>query len=167
MHPKYVLHHKQDKAHGRILWDISWSADSRYLLTGSRDKTFKLWEVGGSQPPLHQSMQRASPPNPEAAVRLLHTATEESGVTACCIGPVTSNGLLLVIGTEAGPVRVWMWDGAAMKLQWEAPEGERHVGAVRRLQWVEEEDGDGGKDSPLLASCGEDWAVKVWRWRIK
>ena len=33
------------KAHSRIIWSVSWAPDGRFLATGSRDNTVKLWRV--------------------------------------------------------------------------------------------------------------------------
>ncbi|KAI9142552.1 WD40-repeat-containing domain protein [Paraphysoderma sedebokerense] len=34
---------KNPKAHARIIWDVCWSPDDRFFVTGSRDKTVKIW----------------------------------------------------------------------------------------------------------------------------
>jgi elongator complex protein 2 len=33
----------KNKAHARIIWDCSWSHDDAFFVTGSRDKTVKIW----------------------------------------------------------------------------------------------------------------------------
>ena len=37
---------KNNSVHQRLLWTCSWSADSKYFATGSRDKKVALWSVG-------------------------------------------------------------------------------------------------------------------------
>ncbi|KAJ1559166.1 Elongator subunit elp2, partial [Nowakowskiella sp. JEL0078] len=36
-----------EKAHSRIVWDVSITHDSRFFATGSRDKSIKVWVVEG------------------------------------------------------------------------------------------------------------------------
>ncbi|HJU40725.1 MAG TPA: hypothetical protein VJ724_14235, partial [Tahibacter sp.] len=59
--------------------------------------------------------------------------------------------ITLAVGDDRGHVRVWRIAGRAI-----APTAEfaAHDAAVRRLRWL-----DGGD----LASCGEDYRVRVWR----
>ena len=34
---------RHDKAHERIIWSAAWAPDSKHAITGSRDKTVKIW----------------------------------------------------------------------------------------------------------------------------
>ena len=36
---------KQAKAHDRIIWSCDWSHDDKYFVTGSRDKSCKIWTI--------------------------------------------------------------------------------------------------------------------------
>uniref|UniRef100_A0A6G1SGC1 Elongator complex protein 2 n=1 Tax=Aceria tosichella TaxID=561515 RepID=A0A6G1SGC1_9ACAR len=52
---KLVGTFKSNAVHERIIWDCSWTHDSRYFLTVSRDKKAILWSVDGLRAQLNQS----------------------------------------------------------------------------------------------------------------
>jgi hypothetical protein len=127
----------------------------RYLLTCSRDQSVKLWQMTAQGPSLRPWL--TLPPF-AAAVTAVATARWPSGASAWA---------LIAVGLESGAIEVWRCleagEQPCVEQVWRSDDQQRHAGAVRRLAW---QDGVGsgqlGTTGPLLlASCGDDHAVRV------
>lgn len=77
------------KAHSRIIWKCSWTFDSRFFATASRDKSLKIW----------------SPSNPLAYV--FDYLFDES-VTCCDFAPydIKNGEYILAVGLESGSISI-------------------------------------------------------------
>jgi WD40 repeat protein len=142
------------KAHGRIVWGVSWAPDDSMFASCSRDQSVKLWAApAGPQAPL--------PEQPLLVLPLF-----EAPVTAVAFAPAVGGRQLLGVGLEDGHVQVWEvragGQGAAPSCEalWRSSEWCRHAAAVRRLCWRV---ADAGAGLLQLASAGEDHAVRVAR----
>lgn len=81
------------KAHSRIIWDCSWAPDgSPYFVTGSRDKSIKLWAVTDKV----------------TVVSVLKTNDAVTSV-ACCQALFNGN-LLIAVGHESGEIALYAAD---------------------------------------------------------
>jgi hypothetical protein len=96
--------------------------------------------------------------------------------------PAPRGGHVCAVGLEDGGLQVWAvlatassggdgdggggGGGGGPRLLWSAPPGEGHAAAVRRIGWAPAAAGGGGagpnSGAVLLASCGEDHAVRVF-----
>ncbi|EPS62138.1 elongator protein 2 [Genlisea aurea] len=142
------------EAHRRIIWSCSWHPRRHRFATGSRDKTVKVWEVGGdSSSPVE--LARTLPPFGSSVTAV---SWAEDG--------------RLAVGMESGLIEVWSFLSAPSS----SSNGESvavvrfdpfacHVSSVRRLRWrrrrkndEQEEDGE-----LWLASCGDDNCVRIFK----
>jgi elongator complex protein 2 len=154
--PSFDLLARLKAAHSRIIWGVSWSHDERVFASCSRDHTVKLWSVGAAGPSAKPCCTLPPFPCPVTAVALApaHVTGGGGGSTYLCAVGLEDGGLQLwsaETDPEAGP--------AASRLLWAAARGEGHAAAVRRVAWSPSRAGGG---APLLASCGEDHAVRVY-----
>lgn len=209
------------KAHGRIVWGLGWSPDSRLLATGSRDNTVKVWAVAAPQQRAQHAQQGDQQGGQAAsgssgsssglvlaaalpfssAVRAVAFAptffgaeTGAPGAAEAAEGPGAGGAATrcyqLAVGLEDGSIHLeelQCSEGAAAAgdagqagsagllmldshhTLWQAQRQERHAAAVRRLCW-RREGKEGAADDVacpqpqrcLLASCGEDQAVRVF-----
>nr|XP_056718913.1 elongator complex protein 2 [Euleptes europaea] len=155
--------------HSRIIWSCDWTPDSKYFVTGSRDKKVVMWGECCSA----EENKREDP----AAVKLCFSVLEVGdSVTAVSVSPVlASDGSYLVaVGTEGGKILLYKWK---LHNEWllcsnwtycgETDSSQSHSLAVKRLSWRKRV-GRAGHDSPesgrwlQLASGGADHAVKIF-----
>lgn len=92
----------------RILWSCHWSSDSRYFVTGSRDKRVIVWEPADDT----CSSYRISGQPLECA----------DSVTAVAFGPslLPTGSYLVAIGLDSGQIEFYSWNPltSGSDLQW-------------------------------------------------
>jgi len=121
-----------DNAHKRIVWGLSWH--DGVLLSGGRDGAVKLWRVEG-----------------DGLVCVHEVAFKGESVTSVHFKPTP--GFVFAAGFESGRVKVVVWvEGGQGEEVTELLD--RHGAQVRSVKW--RPDGEA-----VLASCGDDHAVKV------
>ncbi|KAF9419312.1 Elongator subunit elp2 [Podila epigama] len=151
-----------NKAHARILWDCSWSADDSMFATGSRDKTIKIWAKKDAAD--------------SASWTSIATIKLPEAVTAVEFSPLVSNTRhILAAGLEDG--RIFLFESNVDSPETWKPLGEikrefTHVGTVNGVTWrlvKEKEDGASDHHHNLLqlASCGTDHSVRLFNIMMK
>ena len=161
----FVLACKVDKAHERIIWSCSWAADSRHFVTGSRDKSVKVWGLN----------ERAE------GVRCLATMSLDSAVMAVDWAPTITPTLapastaacprpVLAVGCEDGNIS--LWTAASVDAPTWSPLVSvsgvtAHALPVTRLRWRPPAAAMAEEEVVMqLASSGEDHTVRVWDVRL-
>ncbi|XP_054841402.1 elongator complex protein 2 isoform X2 [Eublepharis macularius] len=156
-------------AHSRIIWSCDWTPDSKYFITGSRDKKVVIWGKCCSA-----EENKGDAP---AAVRLCSSVLEVGdSVTAVSASPVLTldGSYVIAVGTEGGAIHLYKWKPNGERLtcsDWtkcaETDSSQSHTLVVKRLSWRKHV-GRAGHDTPesnkwlQLASCGADHAVKIF-----
>ena len=151
------------KAHARIIWGASWTHDSAYFATASRDGSTKLW---------HSSSLSEN-------AKTVCTLPLQAPVMAVAFAPEQSQTALdasytFAVGLETGVISVWSISCCAPSAQadakcvWESPVAYRHCASVMRLCW-QQAAGESVSDrecaqKPVmhLASCGDDQCVRIF-----
>jgi WD40 repeat protein len=139
------------KAHGRIIWDVSFAPagfGSRVFVTGSRDKSVKVWGGGEN-------------------LDCLATVKFSEAVTACAVLQEMVLGMgIVAVGMENGRIFILGCEKAGNMGEWkvlkEVEEGMTHLGAVTGLAW---RPGIEGRKKEL-ASCGDDCSVRIYEIEI-
>jgi elongator complex protein 2 len=158
---RFVLEQHADKkvaVHSRIIWTCSWSPDDKYFATGSRDKKAIVWGDGGD------SVKHWSP-----ASSVLEAKDAVTAIDFCPQLLDLANGVyMLAIGLESGQVSIYSWQcGNSDQTCWskllDFNSSLSHTACVKQVQWQRpplhsEEPKD---NSILLATCGDDYAVKI------
>lgn len=135
----------------------------RCFATCSRDHTVKLWALDATAGAAAVTPLCALPqfPCPVTAVALAPAHVCRRAAAAAAAADEKSEegfGHVCAVGLEDGGVELWAAGGAAPPQRlWACPPGGAHAAAVRRLAWA-----PGGGGGALLASCGEDHAVRVY-----
>ncbi|KAG0342500.1 Elongator subunit elp2 [Podila horticola] len=143
-----------NKAHARILWDCSWSADDSMFATGSRDKTIKIWAK--------KDVENSSSWATVATIKL------PEAVTAVEFAPIIGNkSNVLAAGLEDG--RIFLFESIVGAPETWSPLGEikrelTHVGTVNGISWrlVMATKAGGSNNKLQLASCGVDHSVRLF-----
>eukprot|EP01029_Cantina_marsupialis_P018625 TRINITY_DN4294_c0_g1_i1.p1 TRINITY_DN4294_c0_g1~~TRINITY_DN4294_c0_g1_i1.p1 ORF type:complete len:533 (+),score=188.53 TRINITY_DN4294_c0_g1_i1:176-1774(+) len=93
--PSYELLVHMKKAHKRMIWSCSWSSDSQYLATGSRDQFVKIFKRPNLDDP--------------SALESFSLPKFNKPVTCISFVPMkNSDGLnMLAIGCEDGSMSIW------------------------------------------------------------
>ena len=150
-HEDFSLVAQSDKktGHTRIIWSCSWSNDSAYFFTGSRDKSVIMWGVGEDAQVTRQSKLNCEQP-----------------VTAVSCSPNKQRSFdysyLLAVGLESGDMKLCAVDQENnLHVYYTFGKNICHAAAVLRLKWRpndEYKDDDG----LCLASCSQDCQIKLF-----
>lgn len=137
----YGILRRWQKAHARILWDAAWAPPgSEFFATASRDKTVKLWTVGGAKPPVTLSF-----PEPVVSVDFM-----------------PSSRFVLAVQLEGGRLFILKSKGSAIPpTEWqpmEVPPQHTSGGSSSRISW-RPPPATGGQQ--LLALGSDDLCVRI------
>lgn len=140
-----------NKSHARIIWSLSFSHDSLFCLTGSRDKKVKMWNIN----------QQAN----ENSVSLYLEKSFSDGVTACAFADKFSihdnneKNYIFAIGLENGVVYILSFhvEKKIIDIIGKIHENVGHSLSVNRIKFrrLEEE------NKFEIGSCGDDHSVRI------
>ncbi|KAL0111799.1 hypothetical protein PUN28_013171 [Cardiocondyla obscurior] len=138
---------KKDNPHSRIIWCCTWTQDSNYFATGSRDGKIAIWSVSTI----------------ENVVPTMVLSMQNQSVTALCFAPncITQGNYLLAVGYETGCIeiqKVNVIEKIQSKLL-ELDTSQAHHLTVKRLKFRPT---DHFCDYLQLASCSSDCSVKIY-----
>ncbi|NXC17397.1 ELP2 protein, partial [Corythaeola cristata] len=160
---------KNTAVHSRIIWSCDWTPDSKYFITGSRDKKVIIW----GQCDLSVTTER----NMLDSVKPCSTVLDAGdSVTAVSVSRVlTPDGRYIVaVGLENGKIILYTWKQSGQEpalADWtmcvEMSNSQSHALAVKRLCWRHHVGRAGHNDQNSsewlqLASCGADHCVKIF-----
>lgn len=141
---EYVLAWEQEKAHGRIIWDVCWSPDDEYLVTCSRDKKVTSWKLDDKA----------------ATLEMSSSIKRATGLNSVAFHPkVLSNyRYLLACGSDAGVISFWVMQMGKWTLQADLPNMHGRLPVTRlAFKFVPH------LQSVMLLSAGEDHSVRLTR----
>ncbi|XP_062518296.1 elongator complex protein 2-like [Corticium candelabrum] len=156
----FVLEQHADKKtvlHTRIIWTCSWSPDDKYFVTGSRDRKIIVWKNGEGA--VTQQWSLASD------VFVANNAV--TAIDFCSQQIDELNGVyLLAVGLESGQLSLFSWQcKQKYQLSWnkllDFNSSLSHSACVKQVQWHKEMTHFNSSKHLMLATCGEDYAVKI------
>ena len=129
---------KMEEVHARIIWDLTISEEHNVVLTASRDKKIKIWNL--------------------STLAELGSATFNNALTAIEILPIKIEGyeLTVAVGEENGSVTIQGLKQNSLYKLAEAPKFITHTNAVKRIRAT------GDSDKCTLATCGDDHTVRIF-----
>lgn len=107
---KYKLVARTDKStgvHSRIIWCCSWSHDSAYFTTGSRDGKVVVWGESEEEHPVMGRFKAVSE----------HLDLPKESITSVAFAQsfvLPEEAYLMAVGSEAGEVRLYGWNKHAL-----------------------------------------------------
>uniref|UniRef100_A0A8C8BB05 Elongator complex protein 2 n=1 Tax=Otus sunia TaxID=257818 RepID=A0A8C8BB05_9STRI len=160
---------KNTAVHSRIIWSCDWTPDSKYFITGSRDKKVIIWG--------QCDLSVTTEGNMLDSIKPCSTVLDAGdSVTAVGISRVlTPHGRYIVaVGLENGKIILYTWKQSGQEpalADWttcaEMDNSQSHALAVKRLCWRHHAGRAGHNDLNSsewlqLASCGADHCVKIF-----
>ncbi|XP_076167663.1 elongator complex protein 2 [Ptiloglossa arizonensis] len=139
---------KKDSLHTRIIWCCSWTHDSCFFATGSRDGKIGVWNPNFTD-------------NKIVPTTNLHV---ENSVTALSFSPqsISEHTYILAIGFETGYIEIQKLQLFTNNFAWQKcivyNSSEAHHLTVKRLKFRPQKE---YSCTLQLASCGSDHAVKI------
>lgn len=142
---------KKDSPHLRIIWCCTWTQNSRYFATGSRDGKIAIWST------------KMMDDNTESVVLETTLSMQNQSITALCFAPRCIQGsYILAVGYETGRIDIQkitintenIWSELMMYNTSQA-----HHLTVKRLKF--RPDNENSSDALQLASCSLDYSVKI------
>lgn len=159
---QFVDFASKEGAHARILWDATWSLDSRTFATASRDKSVKVWRIASSK--LLAAPSKEAKDDEEEKVELMATVSRLPDAVTALAFDVANR---LAVGLENGDVYIYQYSASSGSLEKVVNLERHHALPVNELSWrplpleEEEEDVEEIQGHGLLLSAGEDGAVRL------
>ncbi|XP_043545888.1 elongator complex protein 2 isoform X2 [Chiloscyllium plagiosum] len=160
---------KKTSIHSRIIWTCDWTFDSKYFVTGSRDKKVIVWG--------NVALARSTEGSSQSIIRPCSSVLDvEDAATAVSFSPVTSldESYILAVGLDCGNILLYKWkphENNSANADWmkclEFDKSQCHTLTVKRLQWrrpVGRAGHDDENDSNWLqlASCSTDYSINIF-----
>ncbi|CAH1104108.1 unnamed protein product [Psylliodes chrysocephalus] len=149
---------KNTAVHSRIIWSCSWSHDSTYFATGSRDGKIAVWS-------LNKNEERSGPIGKCGLASDPFVFKNES-ITALAFAPaLVSDKYLLAAGLDNGRIELFNWTLQEWHRISIFSEKDYHHLTVKRIAFrpVFGEAGENEDENVLqLASCSSDYSVKIF-----
>ncbi|KAJ3642069.1 hypothetical protein Zmor_024887 [Zophobas morio] len=148
---------KKTSIHSRIIWCCSWTHDSLYFATGSRDGKVVVWRKN------EHKEEKGILGEYEAASK--HLELKGESVTAVAFAPkCVLGGYLLAVGLEVGVIRCYKWTSAGWENLVILDRNLAHHLSVKRLAFrpfTVETRAKNDDNILQLASCGSDHVVRL------
>ncbi|XP_062356367.1 elongator complex protein 2 isoform X6 [Cinclus cinclus] len=160
---------KNTAVHSRIIWSCDWTPDSKYFITGSRDKKVIIWG--------QCDLSVITEGNELDSIKPCSTVLDAGdSVTAVGISRVLTpdERYIVAVGLENGKIVLYTWKQSGKEpalADWttsvEIDNSQSHALAVKRLCWRHHAGRAGHNDENSskwlqLASCGADHSVKIF-----
>jgi len=172
---EWTLAGKTDKStsvHQRLLWCCSWSEDSKYFATGSRDKKVAVWKAADNSaaPEAEQSTSCLG----QCSLACAKPLALDSPVTALAFVPFDESSVsrVLAVGLESGKIVMVRWtpkEGAEdeWKILMTLDSNQAHHSTVKRLKVRPMKPTKSSNKTVHLASCSTDHFVKLHGFTIE
>lgn len=140
---------KKSGLHLRIIWDVSWTFDSEFFITVSRDKKIICWNVSDS------SSDLTVKPITDSVLTL-----EEAVMTIDVFGQSIDSKYLVSLGLENGDVLMYTWDRKNWdKITFDNKSLLKRTLGLRKVRFAPTSQ---STQKILLATCGEDYMVQIF-----
>ncbi|KAI8898291.1 WD40-repeat-containing domain protein [Globomyces pollinis-pini] len=143
---KWTIIQSRPKAHARIIWSSSFSFDDKLFVTGSRDKSLKIWgSING-------------------AYDLVETVTFKESVTAVDLySSLIESNYVLAVGLENGDIFIIRFSLLDNKItvneNTPLNQADTHNGTVKSVSWRPNQSDTKKLE---LISCSEDFSVRMY-----
>ena len=164
------------QCHERIIWDVSFTADDKYVATGSRDNMIKVFKVpdlekikeinelkqtGQSNQFNLECVQTIEMPHPVTSIQFLPKVVYDEFADY-----FTKKGLskyLMAIGMEDGSIQIYdsvLGESINLTNKFTVNDHDSHCDGVRRVKWRVD---NSGSDIRLeLVTCSLDFSVRLF-----
>ncbi|KAJ1915708.1 Elongator subunit elp2 [Mycoemilia scoparia] len=179
---RYKLLWHEEKAHARIIWDASWSHDGQIFVTGSRDKSIKIWqspqhcyaagEGGSGDQAWRKPIATIKLPDAVTAVdfapQFISTPNGGGGSDASakkldyCLAVGLENGRILLLASDLKSTESPSAAPTAWRLLTEIDPGLAHVSMINRLSWRPVSASETPENKYYLASGSDDQTVRIY-----
>ncbi|KAM5158488.1 elongator complex protein 2 isoform 2-T2 [Mantella aurantiaca] len=165
----FMLHastNKDTSVHSRIIWSCDWTPDSKFFVTGSRDKKVIVW--GNCQ--VFDTQDDLSSASVKPCSTLLDVGDSVTAVgvnkALACLG-----SYIIAVGLECGKILLYKWQSSVSENDWiksyEMDQSLCHTLTVKQVCWRSKPGRAGHDDLDnaewlQLASCGADHSVKIF-----
>ncbi|XP_041040669.1 elongator complex protein 2 isoform X2 [Carcharodon carcharias] len=159
---------KNTSVHSRVIWSCDWTSNSRYFVTGSRDKKLVVW---GDMTSAGKTEGCQGIVKPCSSVLDVGDAA-----TAVSFSPITSldGSYILAVGLDCGNILLYKWkpnENTSASADWmkclKLDKSQCHTLTVKRLRWRQSVGRAGYNDEGdsnwlQLASCSTDHGISIF-----